>query len=113
MNEYEQPSPIYHPKESTPLDHHEIDLESMDLVSRQQFWLRNQQEKQFILRRELYLQPPSHLNELTRPTPVTTDWEHAKKASMAAQRRMQEQEEERRVIYLFQIGIVSLFDIRK
>lgn len=98
---------MYHPKESISADEGEIQLDSMDFESRQQFWLRNQKEKDYVLRRELYLQPPLQKQEVLRPAPVTTDWESAKKASMLALNRMKEQEEERKVI----ISLLKIIDI--
>ena len=90
---------MYHPKERTSADENDVHLESMDFESRQQFWLRNQKEKDYVLRRELYLQPQLQMQELTRPPPISTDWESAKKASMLALSRMKGQEEERKVIF--------------
>ena len=74
-----------------------MDLRSMDLLTRQQFWLDNKEEKQFVVRREVFLQQEFALQTMQSSRPVHSNWDAAKRESLLASAKQKAKEEERRV----------------
>jgi hypothetical protein len=78
----------------------------MDLLTRQQYWLQNKNQKQHVLKREIYLQQELKMEEITSYKPVSSNWIATKRASEVALSRAQQQEEERKVSNVTVIVIV-------
>ena len=74
-----------------------MDLRSMDLLTRQQFWLDNKEEKQFVVRRGVFLQQEFALQTMQSSRPAHSNWDAAKRESLLASAKQKTKEEERRV----------------